>query len=294
MPDREHEELEKELGEIGSRIEYPPTPDVARTVRRRLDAESMQRRRRRLRSFATPKWAAAAALTLLLSLAALSPAMRSTISGSVLSSGASGGAGEAAGGAGVPRDDSYQYATETQPQPDREDSSGGAAAGSLAAGGSSDGPEAPPGSGLGLGENLSRSEARARVGELLLPETPELTAEPEAIYPAGPSEGDGVVLVFEPEPGLAPLGGTDVGLLLVEVPGDLESVYPTARLSPEEVDVGGQRGYWLPDGRSLRSQPADAESLPGGALMFEQRGIVLLMRADVTKEEAVRIAETIR
>ena len=296
MSDREHEDLKRELGELGSRIEYPPTPDVARTVRRRLDAEPTHRRELRsswLRALITPKWAAAAAMIVLLSLAALVPAIRSTVTDSA-SRGFSGDAGQAAGGAagagGAANGGGASGSLEAQYG--RTEASAGAAAagGSLAARSS--------GEALGFADEITEAEARARVGKLLLPEAPELAAGPREIYAGGSSEKDGVVLIFGSEPGLPPLGATDIGLLLAEVPGDLESAYPALERPsgprPEEVQVGDGRGYWISDGRSLRPQPGEAESLPGGALLWEKDNVALLMRADVPKEEAIRIAEWIR
>jgi hypothetical protein len=49
MPDNwrfSEEEIEQSLRSLGARIEYPPTPDVARTVRRRLEEEQTQEARR--------------------------------------------------------------------------------------------------------------------------------------------------------------------------------------------------------------------------------------------------------
>lgn len=297
MPDREHDDgLEKELGEIGARIEYPPTPDVSRTVRRRIDTER-SRPHNPLRMLARPKWVAAAA-TILLSLTALSPTMRSTIS-DYASSGASSGAS----GAGASSAPSSDYAPEATGQPVQEPPSGeaaggAAAAGAAASGSSAAGPATPPGAALGLGERLSPSEARTRVGELLLPYTLELPVESGVIYAGGPSRGDGIVLVFGPEPGLPPLGDTDIGLLLVETSGNLNDAYTLAERTSgahlEEVVVGGERGYWLPDGRSLRSRPGGAWSLPGGALLWERGDVALLLRAKVPREEAIRIAESVR
>lgn len=309
MPDKEHEGLARELGELGSRIEYPPTPDVARTVRRRIDAERPEQQRdhrqlrSRLRAFARPKWVAAAATLILLSLTILSPATRSTVSDSVSSLGTPGDAGRAAGGAGgaagaggagASGDPEAQYAEGATTQHGRMAASDGASA--AASSGASSLPARPPGAALGLGEELPESEARARVDGLLLPETPELTGERGVIYAGGPSEADGVVLVFGPDPGLPPLGDTDVGLLLAEVPGGLDSAYFAAGLAsePQFREVDGGRGYWIPDGRSLHPQPGGAESLPGGALLWEKGDVALLMRADVPKGEAIRIAESMR
>src|SRR3712207_6889310 len=79
---RRDRELERELGELGSRIEYPPTPDLARAARRRLEEEERTPRRG---GFGLPtlsaRWAAAAALLLLLAVPLLSPATRETFSG---------------------------------------------------------------------------------------------------------------------------------------------------------------------------------------------------------------------
>ena len=313
MPDKEHDDnLEEELRDLRPRIEYPPTPDVARAVRRRLDAETSRRGGPNIwsRMLSGPGWAAAAAVAILISLIAFSPAMRSTVSDSASSFGSSGGGGGAAGGvaeedasAGDPSAPSSEYAVEESVGPGRQGASGGGGASAAGAG-------MPPGGTLGLGERLSTPEARARVGDLLVPgEVLEELAVGSEDYvcaedgvmcvAGGASEGDGVVLVFRPGRGLAPVGNTDVGLVLVETPGGMDGAYdvPARRASgarPEEVAVGGGRGFWFPDGRLLRPQPGEVGSLPGGALLWVRGDVALLMRADVTKEEAVRIAETVR
>jgi hypothetical protein len=60
------------------------------------------------------------------------------------------------------------------------------------------------------------------------------------------------------------------------------------------VRVDDERGCWIPDGGRLRSQPGEAERLPGGALLWEREGRTLLMRIELSKEEAIRIAESVR
>lgn len=89
-PDRD---LDRELQDLGPHVEYPPTPDLARSVRERLEAENA--------GAAAPArtspqlwWIAAAALVLLVAV----PVFVSTLNnlGGAFSSGASGGA---AGGA---------------------------------------------------------------------------------------------------------------------------------------------------------------------------------------------------
>lgn len=59
--------------------------------------------------------------------------------------------------------------------------------------------------------------------------------------------------------------------------------------------VSGDRAYWLPNGRFLRLQPGKRQTCPaGGSLLWERGNVALLMRADVAKEGAIRIAESIR
>ncbi|HEX5848932.1 MAG TPA: hypothetical protein VFY59_07015 [Rubrobacter sp.] len=77
------EELEQRLRDLGARMEYPPTPDVAGTVRRELDEEARSTRPRRSLGwppFLTPRWTAAAAALLVICAFALSPTLRSTLS----------------------------------------------------------------------------------------------------------------------------------------------------------------------------------------------------------------------
>jgi hypothetical protein len=85
MPDDRRfsrEEIESGLNDLGERLEYPPTPDVARTVRLRLDEERGRHARRAWRwpPFLAPRWTAVAAALVLISVFALSPTLRSTLS----------------------------------------------------------------------------------------------------------------------------------------------------------------------------------------------------------------------
>ena len=55
QPDRD---LERELRELGSRVEYPPTPDLARAVRRRLEEAEQPAPRRGWFDLPVVRWAA--------------------------------------------------------------------------------------------------------------------------------------------------------------------------------------------------------------------------------------------
>lgn len=88
QPDRD---LDRELRDLGPRVEYPPVPDLARSVRGRLEAEvggagSPSRARPQL------WWIAAAALVLLVAVPVVSLAIRGT------GGGAAGGVAVGSGG----------------------------------------------------------------------------------------------------------------------------------------------------------------------------------------------------
>jgi hypothetical protein len=87
MPDDRRfsdEEIENSLRDLGARMEYPTTPDVARTVRRKLDEEARSpepRRTLRWSPFLATRWTAVAAALVVISVVALSPTLRTTLSG---------------------------------------------------------------------------------------------------------------------------------------------------------------------------------------------------------------------
>lgn len=101
MPDRNQtpeQELERDLRELGARIKHPPTPDIAQSVRSRIDEEAAPPNRRSRTSLPiSPRWAAAAAvLILVLAIPVFSFAVRDTLS-SVFTAGAGGSAQSSSG-----------------------------------------------------------------------------------------------------------------------------------------------------------------------------------------------------
>jgi hypothetical protein len=277
MPDRE---LERELRELGSHIEYPPTPDLARAVRRSLDQEETARPTRSRRfwsSLPSIRWAVAAtAFLLIVAVPTLSPAMRATVAGWFE-------AGQTAG--------SGQAARDAEEVPAAE--SGGDAALAPSSGGLR-----PAGGELGFGNRISLREARTRVvaAELLLPET---LGKPDEIYAGKPPNEEGVTLVYGARSGLPSLGDTGIGLVLTELPGGVESAYLPGGERPEagleRVQVGGKPGYWVPAGRGVPSPIGRAEErLHGSVLLWEREGVALRLEAEIPKQEALRIAGSVR
>jgi hypothetical protein len=262
MPDRE---LERELRELGALIDYPPTPDVARAARNVLEEEENSRPQRLRMAFPTMRWAAVvAAFVLVVAVPTLSPHLRATISDWFVAEDI-----QSAGGPAVEAGSS-----------ERQSEAGAPPAGVSK---SDTSPALAP---RFSGERISLREARARMdGALLLPRTTKL-GKPEEIYAGGTSRKDGLGLVYRE--GLPPLGDTGISLVLTEVPGDLEPAYlrgkTTVEADLERVSVDGDPGYWSAAGHRL----------PGHVLLWEQGGVALRLEADVQKEQAIRIAESVR
>jgi hypothetical protein len=112
-------EIEQSLRDLGPRIEYPPTPDVARTVRHKLDEEDRPRQARRgLRwpPLLTPRWTAVAAALVLVAVVALSPTMRATLSDLLAPETGLEAGGSAAKSGGGGSEDRYDQGAEVAPQ----------------------------------------------------------------------------------------------------------------------------------------------------------------------------------
>ncbi len=115
MPDDRRfseEEIEHGLRELGAGVDYPPTPDVARSVRHRLDEEQGRQARRTPQwpPFLAPRWTAVAAAVVVVAVFALSPILRATLS-DFLVPGYQAGSQSAPGyESGVPEDRSKQEA----------------------------------------------------------------------------------------------------------------------------------------------------------------------------------------
>jgi hypothetical protein len=102
FPDRD---IERGLRDLGARIEYPPTPDLAHAVRHRIEEEDVGQHTPRNRywpSFLSPRWTAVAAAVVVVFAAALSPTLRTTLSDLFVSEdGANSGQQAGSGGSAV-------------------------------------------------------------------------------------------------------------------------------------------------------------------------------------------------
>jgi hypothetical protein len=226
-------------------------------------------------SLPSSRWAvAAAALVLVVAVPLLSQTLGETVGG-WFEAGEAARNGQAAGGSA---------ALES-----REDAAGAPSAGrsESAQGGRY------LGEGLGLGERVTLGEARSRTdAPILLPRT--AGAGELEVYAGDPSE-DGVTLVYRAQQGLPPLGDTEVGLILTERIGGVDTEYMPQDTRPEEgferVEVDDEPGYWAPAGSDTSSRTG---LLGGSVLLWEQGDMALRLEADLPEEEAIRVAESVR
>ena len=157
---------------------------------------------------------------------------------------------------------------------------------------------------LGLGDRVTLEEARRRVDWPVLVPAAGL-GQPDAVYvnEAVPSGGR-VDLVYRSRPGLPASPFTDVGLLITEFQGQptpefLKKV--TAMGVVEEVTVGGEPGYWFSgEPHFFTYQDAagtlreEQTRLAGNTLIWQRGDLTLRLEGELPKEEAIRIAESMR
>ena len=158
---------------------------------------------------------------------------------------------------------------------------------------------------LGLGDRVTLEEARRRVDwPVLVPaaagsgsRTPCTSTRP-CPPAAGWTSSTGS------RPGLPASPFTDVGLLITEFQGQptpefLKKV--TAMGVVEEVTVGGEPGYWFSgEPHFFTYQDAagtlreEQTRLAGNTLIWQRGDLTLRLEGELPKEEAIRIAESMR
>lgn len=286
MPDNgrfPEDEFEKRLEDLGAHVEYPPTPDLASNVRERIEAEDRRRS-------AMPGWVAAAVILLL---------FLPVLAGLVMSGGGGGsvgGAGSSSSGGGGSPSKSESAPAESPTSTTMEENTSGSGASTDSAASSASGEPAGSAASFGafeFGDPVSLAEARES-SSLLLPKVSGFE-QPDKVYVGRSPHGDGFVLVYGARDRLPSLGGTDIGLVLTELDGDAETFLKSGTIADgEEVDIAGERGYWVPNGGGTTSPLGTAERLPGNVLIWDRDGHAFRLQANVEKEEAIRLAESVR
>jgi hypothetical protein len=163
-------------------------------------------------------------------------------------------------------------------------------------------PRPGAGTDLGLGRRVTLEQARAAVGfPLLVPTVPGFE-RPDAVYLSEDVPGGRVNLVYRPRPGLRASPFTNVGLLVTEFQATpfADKLAKTAT-RVEQVTVSNELGYWLtgePHGFLYRDRDGNIQEetarLAGSTLVWAHRGLTLRLEGQVSKQEAIRLAESMR
>jgi hypothetical protein len=269
-------DLDRALADLAASLEFPPTPDLAAAVSARLDQDpaaarpaAAARGRRWLGGLAGWRRLAVAGLAVvLLAVAVLiaSPGTREAVARRL-------------GLRGIGVELGGPPPTVTTAPDDRLD--------------------------LGLGERVTLEEARRRVDfPVLVPqsaglERPDAVFVSEAVPPGGR-----VDLVWRARPGLPASAFTDAGLLITQFRGEptpefLKKV--TGAGIVEFLEVGGEPAYWFsgePHFFTYRDSGGNFREertrLAGNTLIWQRGELTLRLEGELSKEEALRIAESMR
>lgn len=271
------EELDRLLTDLASRLVYPPAPDLARQVRLRIAALPAPRRQWSGAWWLVRPWsgrmAATAVVVILLGIAvvaaAILPGLRSAVA-------------DRLGLPGI-------RIVLVRDRPER----------SLT----------PTGQELLLGTSISLELASATAPfPLLAPTGPEL-AIPDAIYRSG-SQPEMISFIYRARDGLPAAPDSSVGVLLTQFRGEtdhdliekgllVKGIDPDVAL--EMLTVNGQPGYWIEGShaffvyRDVDGQyHQEAYRLAENVLLWQQDGITYRLEANITRDRALAIAESMR
>ncbi len=278
--------LERTLRALGTEIAYPPTPDLAATVRQRIAAQPA-RPRAWWSSPVARRLTLAHALRLALAIirGALPPVRK--------------GVARRLGLSNVEIVNVTAVPTAFPPANPPVTATPVAAA-----------PIATPSqtgdlSRAALGTETTLTEAQSRAPfAIQTPSLPEYRV-PDAVYRQEPPPGGRVSLLYSAHSDLPAIPGTTIGLLLQEFKGGIQAGLfqkgvPSGS-SVEPVMVNGAQGYWIAGGlRYFGYTDAsgvvqfEESRIAGNTLLWERDGIVYRLESSLPKADAVRIAASVR
>ena len=260
-------ELEQALTELGNRLAYPPTPDLIRPVRARLARAPRRRTWTSVWSLARyrPAYAALVVLLVLVTgLLTLWPAARLAVA-------------ERLGLRGIMITYAPWFAV----------------------------PTPSLGTGLQLGEPLSLAEARQRVPYRVLVPSDDTLGSPDEVYVGTPPPSGQVTLVYRARDGVPAATDDGLGILLSQFRGDVDPILFGKILGPgtqlERVTVDGALGYWIEGSPHLflyRDQDGhireESIRLARNTLLWQRGELTLRLESALSRDEALRIAATVR
>jgi hypothetical protein len=158
---------------------------------------------------------------------------------------------------------------------------------------------------LGLGEQVTLAEARRRASFTVLVPAADGFQQPDAVY-VNPDQplGGRVDFVFRARPGLPASPYTDAGLLVTQFQGTLTADFVKKVVAGglvEEVQVAGQPGFWFsgePHFYTYRDRAGEitdeSTRLAGNTLVWQAGALTLRLEGQVSRQEALRVAESMR
>ena len=170
--------------------------------------------------------------------------------------------------------------------------------------------ELPPvalGSGLQLGERTTLAMARAEIDfPITLPARADL-GTPDEVYVTEIVGGvPQVSLLYRERPGFPRAAQTGAALLITQFRAELDEELLYKKVVVDESDVeavriNGRPGFWI-GGRphvlyflGPNEEPiADSVRLAGNVLLWEMGDVTMRLESALSKDEAVRVAESIR
>ncbi len=136
---------------------------------------------------------------------------------------------------------------------------------------------------------------------------PEELGAPDEVYLRQGFIEDQVILLYRPRPDLPEAKLTGAGLLLMEFQAKIDTEFLEKKIifeggtSVEPVMVNGDPGYWI-EGQPHTisyldqngSQIPDQTRLAGNVLLWQHGSVTYRIEADISKDQAIGIAESLR
>jgi len=153
------------------------------------------------------------------------------------------------------------------------------------------------------GDHVSLEQARTRAQFAI--RIPTELGAPDDVVIETSGGGEIVTLAYRERAGIPQSAALGAAVLIGEFRGTIEEPLFAKATGPdtkiEPVSINGARGFWLEGAPHLffYRDPAgavrqDTLRLAGNTLIWEQDGVTMRLEAQVTKEQAVRIAGTFR
>jgi hypothetical protein len=267
-PLTQYADIERALTDLAPRVAYPPTPDLAGTIRARIAAEPAPARPGwSWPALLKPRRLAVAFLVLLIiavGALAISPDLRTAVA-------------KRLGIHGI----EIIFVDET-PTP----------------------AASPVGTTLLLGEPMTLAEAQSRVGYVI--QIPAELGPPDEVYLRQLEAGPMVTLLYRPRSDLPEAEETGVGALLMQFPAtsDIDQIVKRVTMgtgSVLRVPVKGVTGFWVMGSSELViSQDPSAgfeqsvSRRSADVLIWEQDGTAYRLEVNLLMSDAITIAESLQ